>query len=125
MKPTYEELEAENRALKDEVADLKALVKQLLERIANFESQLKQNSKNSSKPPSSDQKSNLPSIKRKETRPFHSRASRQILPESMVTSHTERRVDTCPRCRSAMFPPGKVTKWQQIELPEIKPLVHQ
>ena len=64
MKPTYEELEKE-------VLNLRALVKRLLERIADLESQLKQNSKNSSKASSSDQKSSLPSIKRKETRPFH------------------------------------------------------
>jgi transposase len=118
MKPTYEELEKE-------VADLKALVKQLLERIADLESKLNKNSKNSSKSPSSDQKSNLPRIERKETRPFHSGASRQLLPESMVTSQTERQVDICPRCRSAMLLTGEVVKWQQIELPEIKPLVHQ
>lgn len=125
MKPTYEELKAENAALKIEVSELKALVKQLLERIADLESQLNKNSKNSSRSPSSDQKSNLPPKKRKETRPFHPGASRQLLPESMVTSHTYRRVDACPRCRSAMISTGEIIKWQQVELPEIKPLVHQ
>jgi transposase len=70
MKPTYEELEAENAALKQEVLELKALVAQLLNRIADLEAQLKTNSKNSSKPPSSDQKANLPSVQRKEKRPF-------------------------------------------------------
>lgn len=125
MEPTYEELKAENTALKIEVSELKALVKQLLERIADLESQLNKNSKNSSKSPSSDQKSNLPPKKRKETRPFHPGASRQLLPESMVTSHTDRRVDACPRCCSAMLSTGEIIKWQQIELPEIKPLVHQ
>lgn len=118
MKPTYEELEKK-------VLDLEALVKQLLERIADLESQLKKNSKNSSKAPSSDQKSNLPKTLRKESRPFHPGASRQLVPESMVTSQTERRIDACPRCRSPMSPTGEVIKWQQIELPEIKPLVHQ
>jgi transposase len=118
MKPTYEELE-------QEVADLKVLIKQLLDRIADLESQLNKNSKNSSKSPSSDQKSNIPPKKRKETRPFHPGASRQLLPESMVTSQTERKIDFCPRCRSAMFATGEVVKWQQVELPEIKTLVHQ
>jgi hypothetical protein len=111
MKPTYEELEA--------------TIQKLLIRIADLEAQLKKNSKNSSKPPSSDHKSNLPPIKRKEIRPFHPGASRKLLPESMVTSQTERRVDTCPRCRSAMDNTGEIIKWQQIEFPEIKPLVHQ
>ena len=105
MKPTYEELEKE-------VAYLRALVKQLLERIADLESQLNQNSKNSSKPSSSDQKSSLPRVNRKETRPFHPGASRQLLPESMITSSTERRVDICPRCRSTMNSTGEIIKWR-------------
>jgi len=125
MKLTYEELQVENIALKKEVADLKNLVEQLLKRIADLEFQLKQDSKNSSKPPSSDQKSNTPFIKRKETRPFHAGASRQLVPESMVTSWTERKIETCPRCRFSMISTGKIIRWQQIELPEIKPLVHQ
>ncbi len=132
MKPAYEELQienatlkAENAALKAEVAELRALVIQLTKRIADLESQLKTNSKNSSKPPSSDQKTNLPPVPRKEKRPFHPGVSRQLVPETEVTSRTERRIDTCPRCRSAMKTTGEVVKWQQIELPEIKPLVHQ
>ena len=125
MKPSYEELEAENAALKKDVAELKALVTQLLSRIADLESQLKQNSKNSSKPPSSDQKPNIPPVQRKEKRSFRPGASRQLLPESEVTSRTEKRIDTCPKCHLAMKATGKVVKWQQIELPKIKPHVHQ
>lgn len=118
MKPTYEELEIK-------VCELEAVIQQLLRRIADLESQLKKNSKNSSKPPSSDQKSSLPHVPRKETRPFHPGASRQLLPESMVTSQTDRRLESCPRCSAAMIATGETVKWQQIELPEIKPLVHQ
>ncbi len=125
MKPSYEQLEAENAALKKEVAELKALVAQLLSRIADLESQLKQNSKNSSKPPSSDQKPNTPRGQKKERRSFHPGVSRELLPESEVTSRTEKRIDTCPKCHLAMKATGKVVKWQQVELPMIKPLVHQ
>lgn len=125
MKPTYEQLEAENLVLKLKVAELSALVMQLSNRIADLESQLKKNSKNSSKPPSSDQKPNRNPTQRKEKRPFHPGASRQLLPESAVTSRTEKRIDTCPQCHSATKPTGKIVKWQQIELPEIKPHVHQ
>jgi hypothetical protein len=46
-KPSYEELLAENVALKDVLAKLEA-------RIAELEARLNQNSKNSSRPPSSD-----------------------------------------------------------------------
>lgn len=125
MKPTYEELQAENTALKQRVSQLEATIEKLLARIAELESQIKKNSKNSSKPPSSDQKASSPPKKRKETRPFHPGASRQMVPEHLVTFQTNRQIETCPRCRSVMTPTGEVVKWQQIELPEIKPLVHQ
>jgi len=125
MEPTYQELKEENAALRKENAELRALIQQLLERIAVLEAKLDQNSKNSSKPPSSDQKSNLPKIKRREIRPFHPGAKRQLLPESMVTSRTERHIDTCPRCRSMMESTGEIKKWQQVEFPEVKPNVHQ
>lgn len=118
MKPTYEELLEEN-------ARLRALVQELMDRVAHLESQLQQNSKNSSKPPSSDRKSNLTPKKKRGGRPFHPGASRQLLPETAVTSREIRTIEYCPRCHSRMVPTGDVYKWQQIELPEIKPLVHQ
>jgi len=58
MKPTYEQLEA--RLEKTE-----RLLKLALERIAQLEERLNKNSKNSSKPPSTDQKSNTSEKKRK------------------------------------------------------------
>ena len=82
MKPTYEELkaknaalEAENALLKREVAELRTLIEQLLARIADLESQLNKNSKNSSKPPSSDQKPNTLPAKEKKKRRFRTGVS--------------------------------------------------
>ena len=131
MKPTYEQLKAENTALeaenavlKREIVQLQALTTQLSTRVADLESQLNKNSKNSSKPPSSDQKPNGPPAKGKKKRRFRTGISRQLLPESEVTSHEKKSIDTCPKCHSTMKTTGKVVKWQQIELPEIKPLVH-
>jgi hypothetical protein len=125
MKPTYEELFALVQTLSKQCFEYQQTIKRLEKRVADLESQLNNNSKNSSKPPSSDQKSNLPPRKRKETRPFHPGASRQLVPESMVTTQIERRIETCPRCRSFMIPTGEIAQWQQIELPEIKPFIHQ
>ncbi len=34
-------------------------------------------------------------------------------------------MQVCPRCRSCIEPTETVNSWQQIELPEIKPLIHQ
>jgi hypothetical protein len=118
MKPTYDELLEEN-------IQLRALVRELMDRVASLESQLKLNSKNSSKPPSSDQKSNLLPKRKSAGRSYHPGASRQLLPESAVTSREIRSVEQCPRCQAQMAPTGEVYKWQQVELPEIKPLVHQ
>jgi transposase len=132
MKPTYKELERrvaeQDKQLveqSNQLVEQDKLIKQLLERITHLENQLNKNSKNSSKPPSTDQKSSVPRKARKEARPFHPGASRQLVEESLVTSQTDRHIDVCPRCHSAMIPTGEVTKWQQIEMPEIKPLVHQ
>ena len=118
MKPTYEELQIEN-------AKLKACIQKLEERIAALEARLNQNSKNSSKPPSSDQKRNKEPAKDKEKKAHHTGASRKLLPESEVTSREIRAIENCPHCLSSMNPTGEVFSWQQIELPVIKPLVHQ
>lgn len=118
MKPTYEELELRIQALEKIIQELKAENDKL-------KSQLGQNSKNSSKPSSSDTKSNIPPSINPSQRPYHPGAKRVLLPEQMVTSRETRVIETCPRCRSRMEPTGESSVWQQIELPPIKPLVHQ
>jgi len=135
MKKSYDELleenaqlRAENAVLREQVGNLVLVNQKLLERIEKLEARLNQNSKNSSKPPSSDQKPNLPppgSGSGPKRGPYHAGVSRVLLPEISVTSREVRILDVCPRCRSRMERTGEVHKWQQIELPEIKPLVHQ
>jgi len=101
------------------------IIDELIARVQKLEDQLNKNSKNSSKPPSSDQKPSHFPVKGKNGRPYHPGASRQLLPESSVTSRELRRVECCPRCQSSMKPTGEVVSWQQVELPKIHPLVHQ
>lgn len=125
MKPTYEELEQKIINQNKQLAKQDKLIKELLERIARLENQLNKNSKNSSKPPSSDQKPSSAPNKKKQGKSFHRGASRQLLPQSSVTSQEIRKIEKCSRCGSSMKPTGKVFSWQQIELPQIKPLVHQ
>lgn len=100
MERTFKEIEAENialkaenTALKKEICELKTVIEQLVKRIDDLESQLKKNSKNSSKPPSSDQKPNISTAPKNGKRPFHRGASRQLLPQFMVTSSTDKRID--------------------------------
>jgi len=112
MKPTYEQLEQIILELKAEIERLKA--------------RLNKNSTNSSKPPSSDQKSNTQKNARSQKqRAHHPGIGRQLLPEHMVTSRETRGLNTCPRCQSQMESTGKSLKWQQVDLPQIKPLVHE
>ena len=135
MKKTYDELLDENARLRAEIDVLREQIAALLlanqklqERVEKLEAQLNQNSKNSSKPPSSDQKPNLPPSNTGDMPkrgPYHAGVSRVLLPEGSVTSREVRALDVCPRCRSQMERTGEVYKWQQIELPKIKPLVHQ
>lgn len=115
MKPTYEELQKK-------FTEQDKIIKQLLERIADLEDRLNKTSKNSSKPPSSDQKPNNTSKKKLRRRPHHPGASRQLLPESAVTSRDTRKIEQCTKCGSEMRPTGEVLSWQQIELPQSNPL---
>lgn len=112
MKPTYEQLEQIILELRAEIEKLKA--------------RLNKNSKNSSKPPSSDQKANSPRDPEPLKRgPYHPGVNRQLLPPYMVTSREIRGLDKCPRCQSQMERTGESVKWQQVDLPAIKPLVHE
>lgn len=125
MNPSYDDLLAENAVLKSTVSRLEIVIKKLEERITDLEARLNQNSKNSSKPSSTDKKPNRREKSKDEKRPYHPGANRQLLPANAVTSQETRLIETCPRCRSIMQPTKDIFSWQQIELPVIKPLVHQ
>lgn len=125
MNPSYDDLLAENAVLKSTVSRLEAVIKKLEERISDLEARLNQNSKNSSKPSSTDKKPNRKEKPKTEKRPYHPGANRQLLPSNSITSQETRLIETCPLCRSFMQPTEDIFSWQQIELPVIKPLVHQ
>jgi len=118
-------LRQENVALREEVSKLYSLIKKLEAKIDDLQAKLDKNSKNSSKPPSSDQKPNLLSTPKKEHRPYHPGANHQLLPEDVVTSRETRLIEQCPRCRAKMVPTSEVQKWQQVEMPQLKLCVHQ
>lgn len=117
MKPTYEELEAEVKSLKE-------LLKQAIEKIAKLEEQLNRNSKNSSKPPSTDQKSNTSDNQRKPRTPRIGK-SRTPFPSDRVDAHVQCSQENCPHCGSAAIELSRTLgeKWQQAELPEVKAII--
>lgn len=125
-KPTYEQLEQKILQLEQKISQLQAVIEVLQKENAQLKSRLNQNSRNSSRPPSTDQKSNSPDPERpKQSSPHHPGANRKLLPENMVTSYETREITTCPRCRSKMEPTEESSKWQQVEIPPIAPSVHQ
>jgi len=106
MKPTYEQLEvelAETKAelaeIKAELADTRALLKLALEEIADLKEKLNLNSKNSSKPPSTDQKANTSSQEQKK-RKSRKGIARSVYPPERVDKIVECIRENCPHCGS-------------------------
>lgn len=114
MKPTYEELEAK-------VCRLEELLKQALEKIAQLEARLNRNSKNSSKPPSTDQKANT-ADKDKSLRHGREGKARPSFPPDKIDKQVQCTQENCPHCGSFKINlNGRASEiLQQAELPEIK-----
>lgn len=119
MKPTYEELERE-------LLSTKKLLRAALEEIAKLKEQLRCNSKNSSKPPSTDQKGNT-SKKQKKSREPRVGKSRIPFPPERIDKHVECSRENCSHCGSlAIQWSGQPSElFQQAELPEVKAVVTQ
>lgn len=118
MKPTYEELEAK-------VQRLEELLKQALERISQLEEQLKRNSKNSSKPPSTDQKSNTSDTDKKPLRDSRIGKARPFFSPDKIDKYVQCKQKNCPHCGSSKIQLNGDSPeiLQQAELPEIKAII--
>lgn len=118
MKPTYEELERK-------IERLERLLKQALEKIVQLEEKLKKNSKNSSKPPSTDYKSNTPDPDEKVSRTPRTGKARIPFSPEKIDQYVECTQANCPHCGSSKVqlngrPPEIL---QQAELPEIRAVI--
>jgi transposase len=118
---TYEELLEENRTLKAQVAEL-------LARVAELEAKLGMNSRNSSKPPSSDppnvaaRPKRKPSGRRRGGQPGHKGVTRALLPPEQVDNIIELRPEKCDRCGRALAGDDpKPTRRQVIDVPPVEP----
>ena len=112
------------------IAELEAQVKVLTRRVAELEAQLRQNSTNSSKPPSSDppgvrRTPRAPTGRRPGGQPGHELHKRELLPPEQVDRFID--VPAPERCNSCN---GKleggqrqVLRHQMVEIPPLKPLV--
>lgn len=111
MNIQIEDLLTEIRALRKENAELREKVRQL-------EEQLKLNSKNSSKPPSTDQKGTNDAPKKKGgAKPGHPGHFRSLFPESQVDEFIYLKTTHCPTCGEAVQPSDKLPSiHQQVEI---------
>jgi transposase len=118
MKLAYEELEAK-------LAQTQELLRIALEEIQKLKEQINRNSKNSSKPPSTDQKVNTGSTDYKKKRRGREGKARMPFPAERVNRHILCSQENCPHCGSNSIqlsnqPPEVL---QQAELPDAQAIV--
>lgn len=127
MRPTYEELEEKLRITQEALKGALEKISILLERIAILEEKLNKNSKNSSKPPSTDQKNNTSSDREKKSRDTRAGRARTPFAIDRVDRHILCTQENCPHCGSNAIrlrnQPAEIL--QQAELPETRAIVTQ
>jgi len=125
MKPTYQELEGKLAQTEARLEQTHQLLKLALERIASLEERLNKNSKNSSKPPSLDQKSN--SQKKNTRRKDRGKGvNRNAFPPERIDQHVSCSLDQCPDCGSSQLVDLDTPLiLQQVDLPHVQAIVTQ
>ena len=117
MKPTYDEL---IKIIKEQ----RKTIERLEKRVQELEEQLNLNSKNSSKPPSTDKKKNKQAPKGG-AKEGHAGHFRKLLPQEKVTKRVISPLTACPHCGSKNLKKKPSQILQQVELPDIDPVVTQ
>lgn len=117
-KPTYDELFALVQHQSKMIFEQGQTIKRLEKKIAELEEKLKLNSKNSSKPPSTDQKSaNDVPRKKGGARPGHPGHFRPLFSTDQVDTFVNLRAEHCPSCGETVQPSGEPSSiHQQVEI---------
>ena len=109
---------------------VRVLVTELLQRLAKLETQLKQTSQNSSKPPSSDppqarpRRPKEPSGRKTGGQPGHTGHNRQLKPESAVDHIIDVRPERCGQCGTLLLGEDADPERHQVtDFPRITPVV--
>ena len=131
---SYQELPDENAALKARVAELeaenavlKARVAELLARLTELEARMEQNSRNSSRPPSSDppavkRPARKPSGRKRGGQPGHKGRTRELLPQELVAEIVPVKPTSCGKCGAPLSGEDtSPTRRQVTELPKPRP----
>jgi transposase len=134
--PRHAELEALVKELRQQVSDIlrreKAGAKEataLRERVAELEAQLRKNSRNSSRPPSSDSPNEArtsrskPSGRKPGGQPGHKGRTRALLPVEDVDKVVPYGVAACPGCGGGDLEQTGVVRHQVTEIPPVRPHV--
>ncbi len=105
--------------LEQELIQTRLLLAKAIERIQELEDRLNLNSKNSSKPPSQDQKKSNESPRKGGAKPGHKGHHRQLLPPDQVDVFKECVQKNCPCCGSEKIEQlaEEAALWQQVEIP--------
>jgi transposase len=118
--------------LRKENAELKALVSKLLARIDELEARLKQNSGNSSRPPSSDLgRKRIPPVepsgRKPGGQPGHEGRTREQVPAEAVHEVKDRDPETCANCGEPLVDEPRMDAHirQVVETPEFKAFVQE
>jgi transposase len=120
MQHSYEELLSEIRALKEENIKWREENIRLKEEILRLKEQLHLNSKNSSKPPSTDKKGSSTPHKKGGARPGHPGHFRPLFSAQQVHQKVILRAKNCPKCGSLVKPTNEPPSiHQQVEIPEV------
>lgn len=109
------------------------MIRQLIQRLSGLEERINLNSRNSSKPPSSDgpgtptRPSRAPSGKPLGAQPGHKGNFRAMVPQTEVTHHIACLPPAqCEACGAGVEVDGdKAMRHQVFELPEVKPIVSE
>lgn len=126
------ELERENAHLRARVAEvekLEKLVAELTAKVAELTERINRNSRNSSKPPSSDPPWSEARAKRRGKlkrggQPGHAKHTRPVVPPKDVSESFDVKPERCHRCGAALTGDDPAPLLHQVtELPEVKPLV--
>ncbi len=139
MKPSYEELESDLQRTQAELSQtqvelsqtrtefskIQNLLKQALEEIARLKEQIKLNSTNSSKPPSTDQKSNTSNDGKKRKNMGRPGVARALFSPEQIDQQIRCTRKQCPHCgASSLQLSGQSSEIiQQAELPEVKAVI--
>jgi len=109
---------------------VRVVVMELLQRVAQLETRLKQTSRNSSKPPSSDPPQAKPRAAKEPTgrksggQPGHEGHGRKLKPESEVDQIIDVRPEHCGQCGTLLLGEDPEPERHQVtELPRITPVV--